>query len=380
MRVGLDARLLGQRGIGRYVQGLLEGMEGLANRPEVVAFTRPGSPFLSLPDFVQVRELKSRQYLRLEQSVLPRAAEEEKCDVLHLCDNLAALSCRMPQVVTLHDQFFLEYPGTRQRRPGLKAYGAWFYRRKLFRRSLDRAEKIVCPSQSTADSLLKSFPQYYRKTSVARLAAGPPFSKQDSEATARTANKFGLSGPYYLLVCGADRRKNLGEALDGFLMFKKKRGSENTQLALYGMDSKGLLRHWPKIGKFVLEHENRAVRNLGWVPDSDLAALLSGARGLLFPSLNEGVGLPALEAARCGCPVITSRALIFKEYLGNAAIFVEPKAKGFTEALWELDSSEERRGDLSSAGAKQNKAFSWVHCAEAHVGIYRACLPGGGPA
>lgn len=379
MRVGLDARLLGTRGIGRYVQGLLEGMAQLENRPEVVAFTRKGSPWNSIPDYVKVRELPPGHYLKLEQDFLPKAAEDEKCDVIHFCDNMAAVSCGIPQLVTVHDLFFLEWPGKRQRRPGIKAYGAWYYRKKYFEKSLESAKKIVCPSQSTADVFLKEFSKYFRKTTVARLAAGPPFSNQNREQKTRDLDCAGLSGPFYLMPCGADQRKNLEAAFDGFLMFKKKAGTENTLLALYGMDTKSLLRHWPKIGRFVSESDGETVRNLGWLPDPELAALMSESRGLLFPSVDEGVGLPALEAAGCGCPVITSLAPVFREYLGEAAIFIRPEASEIAEALWTLNSSKERREELSKAGIIQSRQWSWAQCAEAHVGLYRACLEGGGP-
>lgn len=379
MRVGLDARLLGTRGIGRYVQGLLEGMEHLENRPEVVAFTRQGSAWDSMPDYVKVRELSPGHYQKLEQSVLPKAAEDEKCDVIHFCDNMGAVYCRIPQLVTIHDLYFLGWPGKRQSRPGIKAYGAWIYRKKFFEKSLENAKKIVCPSQSTADELMKVFSKYFRKTTVARLAAGPPFSKQSSKEAVRASDRAGLSGPFYLLPCGADQRKNLAAAFDGFMMFKKKRGTESTVLALYGMDTKRLLRHWPKIGRFIKRNDGGAVRNLGWLPDPELAALMSGARGLLFPSIDEGVGLPALEAARCGCPVITGQAPVFREYLGEAAIFIRPEAGAIAEALGDLDSSKERREELSKAGLTQSGRGSWAECAEAHVGLYRACLDGGGP-
>ena len=379
MRVGLDARLLGTRGIGRYVQGLLDGMAQLDNRPEVVAFTRQGSSLDSIPDYVKVRELPQGNYLKLEQNFLPKAAEDEKCDVIHFCDNMAAVSCAVPQLVTVHDLFFLEWPGKRQRRPGIKAYGAWYYRKKYFEKSLESAKKIVCPSQSAADALLKEFSKYFRKTTVARLAAGPPFSNPKSEQTARAWEHAGLSGPFYLLPCGADQRKNLEAAFDGFLMFKKKAGAENVVLALYGMDTKGLLRHWPKIGRFVKGNDGGTVRNLGWLPDSELSIVMSKSRGLLFPSVDEGVGLPALEAAGCGCPVITGLAPVFKEYLGEAAMFIRPGASEVAEALWALNSSKERREELSKAGIIQSRQWSWAQCAEAHVGLYRACLEGGGP-
>jgi len=66
------------------------------------------------------------------------------------------------------------------------------------------------------------------------------------------------------------------------------------------------------------------VRTVGWVPDTDLAALLTGAAALVYPSQYEGFGRPALEAWRCGTPALVSDLPAIREATRGRALYVPP--------------------------------------------------------
>ncbi len=110
----------------------------------------------------------------------------------------------------------------------------------------------------------------------------------------------------------------------------------------------------------------------GWVgriEDDELAALMRGARCLVFPSVYEGFGLPVLEAMACGTPVVTSRGGATEEVAGGAAVLVDPLdpesiAAGMAEA-------EARRRELVPLGLARAQEFGWSRAADAVEALWR---------
>jgi glycosyltransferase involved in cell wall biosynthesis len=110
----------------------------------------------------------------------------------------------------------------------------------------------------------------------------------------------------------------------------------------------------------------------GYVPDEDLSALYSGAKAFIFPSLQEGFGLPILEAMQCGTPVISSNATSLPEVAGEAAILINPYDKDeLSQAMLNLLSDENLRNELTQKGLERAKQFSWSKCAQETVEIYQ---------
>ena len=109
-------------------------------------------------------------------------------------------------------------------------------------------------------------------------------------------------------------------------------------------------------------------KKLGVVPrtvsDTELTRLYKNAEALVFPSLMEGFGLPAIEALRQGCPVIVSDIPVFHELLGESAIYVDPH-----------DSHELARILASEIDKpkKLTKTYSWSKMARETLSIYEAC-------
>jgi glycosyltransferase involved in cell wall biosynthesis len=117
------------------------------------------------------------------------------------------------------------------------------------------------------------------------------------------------------------------------------------------------------------------VELLGFVPDRDLFALYETARLLLYPSLQEGFGLPVLEAMACGCPVITANTSSLPEVAGDAAILADPSdAPRLAEAIQKLLTDDGLARELSRKGLERAALFSWERCARETVEVYRAVL------
>jgi glycosyltransferase involved in cell wall biosynthesis len=102
------------------------------------------------------------------------------------------------------------------------------------------------------------------------------------------------------------------------------------------------------------------VRATGYIPDEDLPGLYCGALCLALPSLDEGAGLPALEAAACGLPVMASRAGALPEMLGDAALYIDPyNAADLADRLVELGSDPALRRDLAARGLERTGSLDW---------------------
>jgi len=102
------------------------------------------------------------------------------------------------------------------------------------------------------------------------------------------------------------------------------------------------------------------VRFVGFVPDDLLVHLLNVAVVTVMPSLNEGFGLPAVEAAACGCPVIATLASPLPTILGAGAVYIDPRQHGaLREALERILCSPELRCKMSEAGQAATAKLSW---------------------
>ena len=108
---------------------------------------------------------------------------------------------------------------------------------------------------------------------------------------------------------------------------------------------------------------------LGEPTDEQLAALLRGARCLLYPSLYEGFGLPVLEAMACGTPVVTSRGGATEEVAGGAAVLVDPRDPAAIAAG--IEEATHRRDELVAAGRARAAAFTWNRSADLVEALWR---------
>lgn len=113
----------------------------------------------------------------------------------------------------------------------------------------------------------------------------------------------------------------------------------------------------------------------GYVDDDTLAALYSGARGFIYPSLYEGFGLPVLEAMASGCPVICSNAASLPEVAGDAALLVDPHAPADLAAAMERVAQDDAvRRQLIAEGLSRAKEFSWARTAKKTLTVFEKAI------
>jgi glycosyltransferase involved in cell wall biosynthesis len=102
----------------------------------------------------------------------------------------------------------------------------------------------------------------------------------------------------------------------------------------------------------------------GYVADTDRESLYAGARALLLPSLDEGFGLPVLEAMSAGVPVVTSNRGSLPEVVGTAGVLLDAEDVGaWSSAIERLGSDTAWLNDLSRAGLERAGTFTWARAA-----------------
>jgi glycosyltransferase involved in cell wall biosynthesis len=274
---------------------------------------------------------------------------------------------RGPMVATIHDLHSIF---------GSQEFASAEFRKLKERRCVDlarRAAALAVVSETCKQDVLKTLEPDPAKIHVIHEAAGPEFHPRDELETAAARGKYDLPQEYFLYVGSLNRRKNVPAMVRAFLTAKKKAGSKSV-LALTGRPGWGAEELRAEIQA---AQPGEAVRFLGFVPDDDLAPLYSGALGLLFVTLYEGFGLPAVEAFACGCPTLLSSCGSLPEIAGAdsenkpAALLVDPRDEpAIAEHIARLMEDASLREDLRRRGLIRATAFSWEQTARKHWQLY----------
>ncbi|CAM8663284.1 MULTISPECIES: glycosyltransferase family 4 protein [Sphingomonadales] len=168
---------------------------------------------------------------------------------------------------------------------------------------------------------------------------------------------FDLEPQGYFLFYGAtEPKKNVGRLIEAYL------GSGiDRPLIIAGptaWQSEGELRLLQGAHGKTLSRASQ-IRRIDYLPADHLALLLRGARGLVFPSLYEGFGLPTIEAMRAGVPVIAGDAGALPEITGGAALLVDPyDVSAISAAMARLDTDAELRARLIAAGNERAENYA----------------------
>jgi glycosyltransferase involved in cell wall biosynthesis len=112
----------------------------------------------------------------------------------------------------------------------------------------------------------------------------------------------------------------------------------------------------------------------GYLSDEDLAVLLNLSTVLVLPSLMEGFGLPAVEAAACGCPVIATSESPLPDLLAGGGIFFDPRGKALEPALETMLGSTAERDGMAEAAADAAGRLTWDAAARQMLEVIRQCV------
>jgi glycosyltransferase involved in cell wall biosynthesis len=188
------------------------------------------------------------------------------------------------------------------------------------------------------------------------------------EERARVRTRYQIDGPYVIAVGTIEPRKNLASLVRAFAQAKQQWNLPHRLLIVGKLG-------WGYDDVLAAVRDARPpgnVRLLGYLPREDIPPLVADADALAYLSLDEGFGLPILEAMACGTPVLASRVAALEELAGDAAVLVTPHDEHtIAGALGALCTVPTLRGQLRDSGLAQAARYRWSRVADETIRVYR---------
>jgi glycosyltransferase involved in cell wall biosynthesis len=288
---------------------------------------------------------------------------KESIDVYHLPNTLPFLRKVVPTVVTIHDLIDLR----------VRKYG---WARTLYRRGVNfsaarLADRVLTVSENSKADIVSLLRVPEEKVSVIFNGVDSTFRVLDRELCKKKVQQtFSVTRDFILAPGGLSRNKNIPVLLEAFSELKAS-GIPNV-LMVTGSGNEGEIKVVrDHVRKLRLEDD---VILTGYIPVSDMPAIYNACSMVVYPTLYEGFGLPAVEAMACGAALITSNISSLPELVGDAALLVDPRSPlEIFEAMALLFREAGVRERLLQKGFDRVKRFTWRAAAEQTVEIYREC-------
>jgi glycosyltransferase involved in cell wall biosynthesis len=270
---------------------------------------------------------------------------------------------RLRPLVTIHDTIT-------ERNPAL-AFRHWhnqvFWNLKVGW-AIRQSSFILTVSESSRAAIREHFGLASSRVRIVPDAVSPQFRPtEDTTERCRILASHGVEpgGRYLLYVGGLSPHKSIDTLVDAHAKLITNEGFRDVQLVLVGdykrdvfFSSYDALR----------QRAGASVIFTGFVPDEELLQWYGAASAVVMPSIDEGFGLPAIEAMACGTPIVASRAGALPEVVADAGLLFTPRdVDGLVEALKALLADASLRHRLSSEGQTRAAQFTWQ--ASARVAI-----------
>ncbi len=362
VKVGLDLHILERpcpTGVERAWKCLVTTLLRRPDAGRLVLYSKgPVDLGVPLPPHAQPVALGGREPPSLwREARLGPALRQDGVEVLHSPVAAIPLRTPVPRVATVHEVPWI-------RHPGIEGQGRDLVHRIRVRVACAFAAAVVVPSEATRRDLLSIHPDAESRVRVVPHGVDPLFlSPPPGAEDAEHLRRLGLHGHRFLLAVGSGRpRKGADTLLAAYAAYRAAGGDR-----LLVVTGPGKAPPGPPPG----------VRWLGWIGDAELVAAYRGADALVHHSLNEGFGLPPLEAMALGVPVVAASAGSVPEVAGPAALLVPPgNAAALAAALRSVTGDGTLRERLRRDGAARAAEFSWDRAADRTVEVWREVVAG----
>ncbi len=259
---------------------------------------------------------------------------------------------KVPIVTTIHDVGFRVVP---------EVYDPAVLKRLVSKTgsAIARARHLMVVSQATKRDLTEHYGVAPDRMTVTPLAADTNIYKRlDAEVVRAVQQKYRIAQRFFLTVGRMESKKNISTLIRAFDLFKAHRGSGDPyELVLVGAPGYG----YSEIKSYIdaSPHKNQ-IRELGYLPDEEVAALMNAATAYVFPSWFEGFGIPNLEAMACATPLITSDLPAHREVVADAGVFVKANdPEAWAREMTAIIDNAPAQQQLIERSAQRVQEFSW---------------------
>ena len=337
----------------------------LASSSGKIIWQRPQRLLASARAFASSSYYASRVYQYVSGSIAKCRLRSLSRSHLYHSPNFIMPHFDGAKVITIHDLSTIRFPQ--------------FHRRQMvafcesgIHSAVQGQVHVITDSLLVRNELINDFGADGNRISTVPLAPNPRCRPRDEFECRHVLDALGLGHKAFFLSVGTiEPRKNLCRVFEAFRIGRRGRHFD-WPLIIVGAPGWKSRREHEMLSELVTDG---LALYLDYVTDDTLLALYASAGALVFPSLYEGFGLPALEAAACGCPVITSERSAMAEFTPKGTFLVNPEdVAAINSALLEISSVSEC-GSVFDAET-QTITRTWVDVAHETSEVYRAVLRG----
>lgn len=369
MRIGIDARLWSQTGVGRYIRNLVEHILEIDTKNEYVMF-------IDDANYDEVKSQKSkvkntsknvkfvvtdiRWHSIQEQIFFPQILNRENLDLMHFTYFSVPIFYRKPYVVTIHDLIINHFPTGRATRLPIPIYYAKRAGYKyILSHAIKHAKQVIVPLNAVKTDLIKTYKSAQDKTVVTCEGA-------DEFVNMKKAVMPDVSYKYFLYAGNAYPHKNLDNLIKGFQIISETK--KDIKLVLAGKED----YFYKKLQERINNDNLSNVEFIFNLSDEELAGYYKNAEAYCSPSRMEGFGLTPIEAAASGAILVLSDIPAFKEIWNGNAIYFDPENPSDIavklESVFTMDVKDKTK--VVNANLEKVKKFKWRDTAIRTVKTY----------
>ena len=383
MRIGVDATCWGNaRGYGRHARGLLSTLVRLDRSNRYVFFVDSEAYLPTLPAETEIKLIRNSMPATLAASTnghrsvtdlwrMSRALSDRELDLVLFPTiySYVPVFSRAKKIVMIHDVIAEKYPDLTVPRSAARLF--WNTKVALGRW---QADAIATVSDYSRRGILEHFGLAAERVFVVGEASDPVFRVLEHPQLNEHLRAAGIpqGGRLVVYVGGFGPHKNLEALLAVCAKLMGQNGFTDMILVMVGEYGKEVFHSAYKTLKSKVRElgvSNKVIFT-GYLADEDLVILLNLATVLVLPSLIEGFGLPAVEAAACGCPVIATTASPLSNLLGAGALYIDPKnPQDLESVLGRVLTSEDLREQMRREGLAAAGRLTWDAAARQMINV-----------
>ena len=372
MRIGVDATSWSnRRGFGRFARNAVGKLVERDRDNEYILYVDPHANGFPLPDGATARPLRIGAPRPAEESRPPAAllgfgwaASRDGLDALLFPSVYSYFPVvGVPTVVGVHDVIADQLPHLTL--PTRRSRMLWRLKEGM---AVRRATRVFTVSAISRELVGERFGLTPESVAVVTEAPAPVFGPRSADALREELAPLGLEpGKFFAYAGGISPHKNIDLLVGAYARFAAD-SPESPPLVIAGdLEDDSYLSAGAGVRRRIAACgvEDRVLLP-GFVTDEALACLYAGSTAVILPSLAEGFGLPAVEAAACGAPVVLSDLPAHRETLGDAGLFFNPRdAAALEDALRRVHSDDALRWDMAARSRSAVSGMSWDAAADA---------------